>query len=166
MKIAVVGVTGLVGNVILQVLTERHFETCTLLAVASERSIGKSIEFNGKEYKVISVTEAIEACPDIAIFSAGSGVSLQYASLFAEKGTYVIDNSSAWRMYDHIPLIVPEINAGILKANDRIIANPNCSTFKWYGFILNTTVHHTANCCLHLPIGNGNWNESFESIKL
>jgi len=130
MKIAVVGVTGLVGNVILQVLTERHFETCTLLAVASERSIGKSIEFNGKEYKVISVTEAIEACPDIAIFSAGSGVSLQYASLFAEKGTYVIDNSSAWRMYDHIPLIVPEINAGILKANDRIIANPNCSTIQ------------------------------------
>lgn len=130
MKIAIVGVTGLVGNMVLKVLEEQHFENCTLLAVASEHSLGKEIIFNGKTHKVISIQEAITACPDIAIFSAGGKVSLQYAPLFAEKGTYVIDNSSTWRMYEHIPLIIPEINANQLKATDKIIANPNCSTIQ------------------------------------
>ena len=107
-----------------------NFTNCTLIPVASERSIGKTISFNGKLYSVISVEEAIQSCPEIAIFSAGSKASLQYAPLFAEKGTFVIDNSSAWRMYDHIPLIVPEINATQLKESDKIIANPNCSTIQ------------------------------------
>lgn len=130
MKIAVVGVTGLVGGVMLKVLEEKNFKHCTLFPAASERSIGKTITFNGKEHKVISVQDAIDARPDIAIFSAGSSISLHYAPLFAEKGTFVIDNSSAWRMYDHIPLTVPEINACQLKATDTIIANPNCSTIQ------------------------------------
>jgi len=130
MKIAVVGVTGLVGSVILKVLEENNFTNCTLIPVASERSIGKPISFNGKLHSVLSVEEAIQSCPEIAIFSAGSKASLQYAPLFAEKGTFVIDNSSAWRMYDHIPLIVPEINATQLKESDKIIANPNCSTIQ------------------------------------
>lgn len=128
MKIAIVGVTGLVGNVILKVLEERGFSNCELLPVASERSVGKEIVFGGKKLKVISISEAMSAAPQIAIFSAGSATSLQYAPLFAERGTYVIDNSSAWRMYDNIPLIVPEINGVMLRKEDRIIANPNCST--------------------------------------
>ena len=130
MKIAVVGVTGLVGSVILKVLEENNFSDCVLLPTASERSVGKTIHFNGKTHTVLSIEETIESCPDIAIFSAGSKASLQYAPLFAEKGTYVIDNSSAWRMYNHIPLIVPEINASQLKPSDKIIANPNCSTIQ------------------------------------
>ncbi|MDL2308819.1 aspartate-semialdehyde dehydrogenase [Bacteroidales bacterium OttesenSCG-928-B11] len=130
MKISIVGVTGLVGSVILKVLEERGFTDWELLPVASERSVGKEIIFNGKKLKVISVTDAIAAKPDIAIFSAGGSTSLRYAPLFADKGTYVIDNSSAWRMYDHIPLIVPEINGSTLRPEDKIIANPNCSTIQ------------------------------------
>lgn len=130
MKIAVVGVTGLVGGIILKVLEENNLTNSTLLPVASAKSVGKEIIFNGSKQKVIAIEEAVQACPDIAIFSAGSNVSLQYAPLFAEKGTYVIDNSSAWRMYDHIPLIVPEINASQLTSTDKIIANPNCSTIQ------------------------------------
>ncbi|MDR2980470.1 MAG: aspartate-semialdehyde dehydrogenase [Bacteroidales bacterium] len=130
MKIAVVGVTGLVGNVILKVLEERGFGDCELLPVASEKSVGKEIEFAGRKWNVRSMAEAIVAKPNIALFSAGGATSLQYAPLFAEQGTYVIDNSSAWRTYDHIPLIVPEINGAILKPKDHIIANPNCSTIQ------------------------------------
>ncbi|HPX59554.1 MAG TPA: aspartate-semialdehyde dehydrogenase [Bacteroidales bacterium] len=130
MKIAVVGVTGLVGSVILKVLEEYNMTDCTLLPVASERSIGKNIVFNNRSYSVLSIKEALEAKPSIAIFSAGSNVSLSYAPLFAEKGTFVIDNSSAWRMKADIPLIVPEINASLLKSSNKIIANPNCSTIQ------------------------------------
>ena len=130
MKIAVVGATGLVGSKMLQVLDEQHVEIDELIVAASERSVGKEIVFRGKTYHVISVEDAINACPDIAIFSAGAAASRQYAPQFAEKGTYVIDNSSAWRMDDNVPLVVPEINADTITCETHIIANPNCSTIQ------------------------------------
>lgn len=130
MKVAVVGVTGLVGRVMRQVLEERNFEITEFLPVASARSVGKEIEFNGQTYKVISVEDAIAARPDIAIFSAGGSTSLKFAPLFAEVGTTVIDNSSAWRMDKTKRLVVPEINANLLTKEDKIIANPNCSTIQ------------------------------------
>ncbi|MDR1758128.1 MAG: aspartate-semialdehyde dehydrogenase [Bacteroidales bacterium] len=130
MKISVVGVTGLVGSVMLKVLEERGFGQEELLPAASVRSVGKQLTFGGRSFEVMSVEDALAREPDIAIFSAGSTVSLQYASLFAQKGTYVIDNSSAWRMETHIPLVVPEVNADILTPEDHIIANPNCSTIQ------------------------------------
>ena len=130
MKIAVVGATGLVGLKMLQVLDEQHVEIDELIVAASERSIGKGIVFRGKSYCVISVEDAIDARPDIAIFSAGASASKQYAPQFAEKGTYVIDNSSAWRMDDNVPLVVPEINADTITSETHIIANPNCSTIQ------------------------------------
>lgn len=111
-----------------KVLEERGFGQCEFLPAASAKSVGKKVTFAGKECNVISVEDAIAAVPDIAIFSAGSGPSLQYAPLFAKNGTFVIDNSSAWRSDPNIPLVVPEINGGILKKDDKIIANPNCST--------------------------------------
>src|SRR5688572_6431649 len=130
MKVAVVGATGLVGTKMLQVLAERNFPVTELLPVASERSVGKEIEFKGKKFKVISMADAIAAKPALALFSAGGGTSLEWAPRFAEAGITVIDNSSAWRMDPNKPLIVPEINADILTKNDKIIANPNCSTIK------------------------------------
>lgn len=130
MKIAVVGATGLVGSKMLQVLDEQHVEIDELIVAASERSVGKEIVFRSKTYHVISVEDAINACPDIAIFSAGATASKQYAPQFAEKGTYVIDNSSAWRMDDNVPLVVPEINADTITRETHIIANPNCSTIQ------------------------------------
>lgn len=130
MKVAVVGATGLVGTKMLQVLAERNFPVTELLPVASERSIGKEIEFKGKKYKVVSMTDAIAAKPAVALFSAGGSTSLEWAPKFAEAGITVIDNSSAWRMDPGKPLVVPEINADILTINDRIIANPNCSTIQ------------------------------------
>ena len=130
MKLAVVGATGLVGGEMLKVLEERNFPFDELLLVASERSAGKKVEFKGKEYTVIGMAEAVRQKPDIAIFSAGGGTSLEWAPKFAEAGTIVIDNSSAWRMNPKHKLIVPEINAGELKIDDRIIANPNCSTIQ------------------------------------
>lgn len=130
MKIAVVGATGLVGSKMLQVLDEQHVEIDELIVAASERSVGKEIVFRGKTHQVISVEDAINACPDIAIFSAGAAASRQYAPQFAEKGTYVIDNSSAWRMDDNVPLVVPEINADTITRETHIIANPNCSTIQ------------------------------------
>ncbi|MEG1555602.1 MAG: aspartate-semialdehyde dehydrogenase [Bacteroidales bacterium] len=130
MKIALVGATGLVGSIMLKVLEERGFGHCELLPVASAKSMGKKIIFAHQPYEIISVEDAIKAVPDIAIFSAGSNASLQYALQFAKKGTFVIDNSSAWRSYDHIPLVVPEINGDIINANTKIIANPNCSTIQ------------------------------------
>ncbi len=128
MKIALVGATGLVGGVMREVLEERGFGDCTFLPAASAKSVGKKVTFSGKECKVVSVEEAIEAAPDFAIFSAGGGPSLHYAPLFAQKGTVVIDNSSAWRSDPNVPLVVPEINGDVLTASDKIIANPNCST--------------------------------------
>jgi len=130
MKVAVVGATGLVGNVMLQILEERNFPVDELLLVASERSVGKKIKFKGQEISVISIPTAIEKRPDIALFSAGGGTSLEWAPKFAEVGTTVIDNSSAWRMDFSKKLVVPEINASQLTKADKIIANPNCSTIQ------------------------------------
>jgi aspartate-semialdehyde dehydrogenase len=130
MKVAVVGATGLVGTKMLQVLAERNFPVTELIPVASERSVGKEVEFKGRKYKVVSMTDAIAAKPAVAIFSAGGGTSLEWAPKFAEAGITVIDNSSAWRMDPSKPLVVPEINADILTKNDKIIANPNCSTIQ------------------------------------
>ena len=130
MKVAVVGATGLVGTKMLQVLAERNFPVTELIPVASERSVGKEVEFKGKKYKVVGMTDAIAAKPAVAIFSAGGGTSLEWAPHFAAAGITVIDNSSAWRMDPTKPLVVPEINADILTANDKIIANPNCSTIQ------------------------------------
>src|SRR5688572_21925988 len=130
MKIAVVGATGLVGTKMLEVLAERNFPVTELFPVASERSIGKEIEFKGKKYKVVSMTDAIAAKPDVALFSAGGGTSLEWAPKFAEAGATVIDNSSAWRMDPTKKLIVPEVNADALTKDDKIIANPNCSTIQ------------------------------------
>ncbi len=130
MKVAVVGVTGLVGSKILQVLEERNFPVSELIPVASENSVGKAITFNNKTWTVVSIANAIEAAPDLALFSAGGSVSKEFAPLFAAKGTYVVDNSSAWRMENDIPLLVPEVNAHALKQENHIIANPNCSTIQ------------------------------------
>jgi aspartate-semialdehyde dehydrogenase len=130
MKIAVVGATGLVGSKMLQVLEERNFPVTELIPVASEKSIGKEITFKNKKYKVVSAEDAIAAKPAIALFSAGGNTSLELAPKFAEAGITVIDNSSAWRMDASKKLVVPEINANALTKNDKIIANPNCSTIQ------------------------------------
>ncbi|MEY3600453.1 MAG: hypothetical protein RLZZ463_1230 [Bacteroidota bacterium] len=130
MKIAVVGATGMVGEVMLRVLEERQFPYTELLLVASERSVGKTIAYRGKNHTVISLEAAVAAAPDIAIFSAGGDTSLAWAPKFAAVGTTVIDNSSAWRMHPDHKLVVPEINADVLTAQDKIIANPNCSTIQ------------------------------------
>ena len=130
MKVAVVGATGLVGTKMLEVLAERNFPVDELIPVASERSVGKEIEFKGKKYKVVSMQGAIDAKPAVAIFSAGGSTSLEWAPKFADAGITVIDNSSAWRMDVTKPLVVPEVNAEVLKSNDKIIANPNCSTIQ------------------------------------
>jgi aspartate-semialdehyde dehydrogenase len=130
MRVAVVGATGMVGEVMLQVLAERNFPVTELIPVASEKSVGKEIEFNGKKYKVVGMQTAVDMRPDIALFSAGGETSLVWAPKFAEAGTTVIDNSSAWRMDPTKKLIVPEINASQLTKDDKIIANPNCSTIQ------------------------------------
>ena len=130
MRITVVGATGLVGSKMLQVLDEQKIKIDELIVAASERSVGKTIVFHGKTHHVVRVEDAIEARPDIAIFSAGASASKQYAPQFAAKGTYVIDNSSAWRMFPEIPLVVPEINADTITKDTHIIANPNCSTIQ------------------------------------
>jgi aspartate-semialdehyde dehydrogenase len=130
MKIAVVGATGLVGSKMLQVLEERNFPVTELIPVASEKSIGKEITFKNKKYKVVSAEDAIAAKPDIALFSAGGNTSLALAPKFAEAGITVIDNSSAWRMDPSKKLVVPEVNANVITKNDKIIANPNCSTIQ------------------------------------
>lgn len=130
MKLAIVGATGLVGQEVLQVVEERNFEFDELYLVASAKSVGKKQVFKGKEYTVIGMEEAIAKQPDIAIFSAGGGTSLEWAPKFAEVGCIVVDNSSAWRMSPDHKLIVPEINAEVLRIDDRIIANPNCSTIQ------------------------------------
>lgn len=130
MKVAVVGATGLVGTVMLEVLAERNFPVTELLPVASERSVGKTIAFKGNDFNVVSMEAAVAAKPDVAIFSAGGSTSREWAPRFAAAGTTVVDNSSAWRMDSHIKLVVPEVNAHVLTPDDKIIANPNCSTIQ------------------------------------
>lgn len=134
MKIAIIGATGLVGSVMLKVLEEARYipfdKISEIIPVASEKSVGKNLFFNNMPRKIVSITDAIAMKPDIAIFSAGASVSKTYAPLFAAAGTFVIDNSSAWRMDDNIPLVVPEINAELLNSTTKIIANPNCSTIQ------------------------------------
>ena len=130
MKVAVVGVTGLVGGEILKVLAERNFPVTELIPVASERSVGKQVEFKGKKYTVVGFDDAIAMKPNVAIFSAGGGTSLELAPKFAAEGITVVDNSSAWRMDPTKKLVVPEINAYTLTPEDKIIANPNCSTIQ------------------------------------
>jgi aspartate-semialdehyde dehydrogenase len=130
MKIAVVGATGLVGSKMLQVLAERNFPVSEIVPVASEKSVGKEVEFKGKKYKVVSMQDGIAAKPQIAVFSAGGSTSLEWAPKFAEAGITVVDNSSAWRMDPAKKLVVPEINADVLTKADKIIANPNCSTIQ------------------------------------
>lgn len=130
MKLAVVGATGLVGQEILQVLEERDFQFSELMLVASSKSVGNIVKFRGKDYTIIGMEEAVKRAPDVAIFSAGGGTSLEWAPKFAEVGTIVIDNSSAWRMDPDKKLVVPEINGHVIGIDDRIIANPNCSTIQ------------------------------------
>ena len=130
MKVAVVGATGMVGTVMLRVLEERNLPISELIPVASERSAGKKLSYKGKDYTVVTLADAVAMQPDIALFSAGGGTSLEWAPKFAEVGTTVIDNSSAWRMEPDKKLVVPEINGDVLTADDKIIANPNCSTIQ------------------------------------
>ena len=130
MRLAIVGVTGMVGKVMLEVITERKIPISELIPVASEKSIGKTILFKGEKIKVIGLEEAVNASPDLALFSAGGNTSQEWAPKFAVNGTTVIDNSSAWRMKKEIKLVIPEINASKLTSTDKIIANPNCSTIQ------------------------------------
>jgi len=130
MKVAVVGATGMVGSVMLKVLEERNFPLTELIPVASERSVGKKLAYNGKDFEVVSLETAVSMKPEVAIFSAGGDTSLEWAPKFASAGTTVIDNSSAWRMNPKHKLIIPEINANLLSKEDKIIANPNCSTIQ------------------------------------
>lgn len=143
MKVAVVGATGLVGSKMLQILAERNFPLTGLIPVASEKSIGKEVEYKGKKYKIVSTQEAIAAKPDVALFSAGGSTSLEWAPKFAAAGITVIDNSSAWRMDPTKKLVVPEINADALSAEDKIIANPNCSTIQMV--VALNPLHHKYN---------------------
>ena len=130
MKVAVIGATGLVGSTMLKVLEERKFPVTELIPVASDRSIGKQVYFNGQVLNIVSLQQAVDQSPDIALFSAGASVSREWAPKFAAVGTTVVDNSSCWRMESGIPLIVPEINGDVLTEGDKIIANPNCSTIQ------------------------------------
>lgn len=130
MRVAVVGVTGMVGNVMLEVLAEHNFPVTELIPVASEKSVGKKIVFKGTEYTVIGLQQAVSLKPDVALFSAGASVSKEWAPKFAQVGTTVVDNSSAWRMDPTKKLVIPEINTDVLTKDDKIIANPNCSTIQ------------------------------------
>ena len=130
MKIAIVGATGLVGRNMIKVLEERNFPVTELIPVASERSVGKQVAFKGKEFNVVSLADGVAAKPAVALFSAGSEVSKEWAPKFADAGCYVIDNSSCWRMDPSKRLVVPEINGNIITKDDHIIANPNCSTIQ------------------------------------
>ncbi|HLF65977.1 MAG TPA: aspartate-semialdehyde dehydrogenase [Saprospiraceae bacterium] len=130
MRVAVVGATGLVGRKMLDVLEERNFPVDELIPVASEKSVGQLVKFCNTEYRVQSMQDAINSVPDLALFSAGGSVSKEWTPRFTERGTYVVDNSSAWRMDPSVPLIVPEVNAHVLRPSDKLIANPNCSTIQ------------------------------------
>ena len=153
MKTAVIGATGMVGKTMIKVLEERKFPVTEFIAAASSKSVGREIVFNGKPVKVMSVMEAVEAKPVFAIFSAGAGTSKEWAPAFAENGTIVIDNSSAWRMEKEIPLVVPEINSHVLKKGDRIIANPNCSTIQMVMALdASKSLQDQETCCCNLPV--------------
>ena len=141
MKVAVVGATGLVGSVMMKVLEERNFPVDTFIPVASEKSIGKVVNFNGKPYSVVGLSQSIALRPDIALFSAGGTTSLEWAPKFAAAGIKVIDNSSAWRKDPLIPLVVPEVNADVITKDNYIIANPNCSTIQLV-MVLDVLHHH------------------------
>ena len=130
MKIAVVGATGMVGTIMMKLLEERNFPVSELIPVASKRSVGKIVTFKGKDYKIVGLEKAVSLKPEIAIFSAGGDISLAWAPKFAEGGCVVVDNSSAWRMDPTKKLVVPEINANVITSDDKIIANPNCSTIQ------------------------------------
>lgn len=130
MKIAIIGATGLVGRKIIKVLEERKFPVSVLIPAASSRSVGQNIECNSKSYELVSIQTALDMKPDITLFSAGANVSIEWAKKFSENGSYVIDNSSAWRMDPEIPLVIPEVNAHVLSKENRLIANPNCSTIQ------------------------------------
>ncbi len=130
MKVAVVGASGMVGQVMLELLEKRNFPVDELLPVASERSVGNKLTFKGKDYSIVSMEDAIKAAPDVALFSAGGDVSREYAPKFVAAGSVVIDNSSAWRMDDRYKLVIPEINGNLLDDSDKLIANPNCSTIQ------------------------------------
>ena len=151
MKVAVVGATGMVGAVMIKLLEERQFPLTELIPVASQRSVGKKISYKGVDHTIVGLETAVEMRPDIAIFSAGGDTSLEWAPKFAEAGTTVIDNSSAWRMDPTKKLIVPEINASILTAEDKIIANPNCSTIQLV-MALSTLMVGRCFCGCQLPI--------------
>jgi aspartate-semialdehyde dehydrogenase len=141
MKVAVVGATGLVGSMMIKILEERNFPVTALIPVASAKSVGQKVQYKAQLYDVVSMEEAIAAVPDVALFSAGGSVSLSFAEQFSAKGTIVIDNSSAWRMQEHIKLVVPEVNGHVLSASDKIIANPNCSTIQMV-MVLNPLHQH------------------------
>tara|TARA_Y100000994_G_scaffold165647_1_gene136171 strand:- start:238 stop:687 length:450 start_codon:yes stop_codon:yes gene_type:complete len=130
MTLAIIGATGMVGKTMLKVLLERDFPYSKLILVASEKSVGKQINFNNQSHEVISLNAALKMSPDIALFSAGAETSIEWAPKFSKLGCVVIDNSSAWRMDSMIKLIIPEINGNIINSNDKIIANPNCSTIQ------------------------------------
>ena len=130
MKVAVVGATGVVGSVLLDLLEKRNFPLTEIIPVASEKSVGNKISFKGQEYSIVSLTDAVKMKPNIALFSAGGSTSLEWAPKFAEVGTRVVDNSSAWRMDSTKKLVVSEVNANVLTKEDYIIANPNCSTMQ------------------------------------
>ena len=160
MKVAVVGATGMVGEVMLNVLAERDFPITELIPVASERSVGKLISYKGKEFKVVGLQEAVYLKPDVALFSAGGDTSLEWAPKFAANGTTVIDNSSAWRMDASKKLVVPEINANLLNKDDKIIANPNCSTIQMVIALapLHDKYKNKAPCNFNIPICFWNWS--------
>ena len=147
MKVAVVGATGMVGGVMLEVLAERNFPVTELIPVASERSKGKQLSFKGKDYNVVTLEDAVGMKPDIALFSAGGSTSLEWAPKFAEAGTTVVDNSSAWRMNPDKLLVVPEINGNLIDAEHKIIANPNCSTIQLVLALL--PLHKAYGCLLY-----------------
>ena len=128
MKVAIVGATGVVGSVLLDLLEKRKFPLTEIIPVASEKSVGNKISFKGQEYSIVSLADAVKMKPNVALFSAGGSTSLEWAPKFAEVGTRVVDNSSAWRMDSKIKLVVSEVNANVLTKDDYIIANPNCST--------------------------------------
>ena len=163
MKVAVVGATGLVGNVMLEVLAERNFPVTELIPVASEKSVGKTISFKGKEYKIVGMNQAISLKPDVALFSAGGDTSKEWAPKFAQVGTVVVDNSSAWRMDPTKKLVIPEINAEVLTAEDKIIANPNCSTIHAGSLGAFAQVWYQAYCGFHLSVYHWNRGEGRDS---
>jgi len=177
MRIAVVGATGMVGQVMLKVLAERSFPISALYLVASENSVGQEIMFGGISHKVIGLAQALSLKPDIAIFSAGGSISLEWAPKFAQVGTTVIDNSSAWRMLEDKKLIVPEINGHLITKEDKIIANPNCSTTQMvlalkqihaqygierlvistYQSVSGTGVKRSSNCKMNAKVKRARW---------